>query len=118
MFTVKRSQEFSDWLVALPDPKARAAIVARILRVELGNFGDAKNVGGKVTELRVDVGAGYRVYLTRTAATVQLLLCGGDKSTQQADIRRAQEMVVALDQAKRAEKAKKAVRAKKKKRGK
>lgn len=102
MFTVERTRKFSDWLARLADPKARAAIAARIVRVELGNLGDAKSVGGKVSELRVDFGPGYRVYLTRTGLTVQLLLCGGDKSTQQADIKRAQEMVAELDEAKKA----------------
>lgn len=102
MFTVERTKEFSDWLVRLTDPIARSAIVARVVRVELGNLGDAKRVGGKVSELRVDVGPGYRVYLTRTGLTVQLLLCGGDKSTQQADIQRARAMVAELEQAKKA----------------
>lgn len=106
MFTVERTKQFSDWLVRLADPKARAAIAARIVGVELGNFGDAKSVGGKVSELRVDVGPGYRIYLTRTGLTVQLLLCGGDKSTQQSDIKKAQEMVEELDEAKRATKKK------------
>jgi putative addiction module killer protein len=107
VWTVERTREFSDWLVELADPIARAAIVARIVRVELGNFGDAKSVGGKVSELRVDVGPGYRVYLTRTGHTVQLLLCGGDKSTQQADIQRAREMVEEIDKANKAAKKKK-----------
>lgn len=102
MFTVERTREFSDWLAGLADAKTRAAIVARIVRVELGNLGDVKSVGGKVSELRVDVGPGYRVYLTRTGLTVQLLLCGGDKSTQQADIRKAQEMVEELEEARKA----------------
>lgn len=102
MWTVQQTREFSAWLSRLADPKARAAIVARIVRVELGNLGDAKGVGGRVTELRVDVGPGYRVYITRTGKTVQLLLCGGDKSTQQADIPRAQNMVAEMDKAKKA----------------
>lgn len=114
MFAVERTREFSNWLAELADPKARAAIAARIVRVELGNLGDVKSVGGKVSELRVDVGPGYRVYLTRTGLTVQLLLCGGDKSTQQADIQRAQEMVEELDEAKKAV-TKKQPRAKSKK---
>lgn len=102
MFTVERTKEFSDWLARLADPNGRAAIAARIVRVELGNLGDVKSVGGKVSELRIDVGPGYRVYLTRTGLMVQLLLCGGDKSAQQADIKRAQEMVEELDEAKKA----------------
>lgn len=114
MFTVERTREFSDWLARLADPKARAAITARIVRVELGNLGDVKSVGGKVSELRVDFGPGYRVYLTRTGLTVQLLLCGGDKSTQRADIKTAQEMVEELDEAKKATKKQPKQRQKKK----
>ena len=105
MLTVQRTKEFSEWLAALADPIGRAAIVARIVRLELGNVGDAKSVGGKVSELRVDVGPGYRVYMTRTGATLQLLLCGGDKSSQEADINRAQGIVEELDKTKKAAKA-------------
>ena len=106
-FTVEQTARFKAWLTALDDAKGKAAILARIVRVELGNLGDFKAVGGKVIELRVDVGPGYRVYMTRTGATVQLLLCGGDKSTQKADISDAQAMVVALDAARKAASKKK-----------
>ena len=103
MFTVTRTQDFSQWLVSVGDPKAVAAIAARIVRVEMGNFGDSKSVGGKVTELRIDVGQGYRVYLTRAGRTVQLLLCGGDKTTQVADIAKAQNMVDEIEKAAKAQ---------------
>jgi putative addiction module killer protein len=73
----------------LADAQARARIQARLARVALGNFGDHKPVGDGVLELRIDWGAGYRVYFARIRATVLILLCGGDKTTQQEDIARA-----------------------------
>jgi putative addiction module killer protein len=69
--------------------KGRVAVLRRIDRITLGNFGDHKPVGGGVWELRVDVGPGYRLYYAQAGNTLVLLLCGGDKNTQQADIERA-----------------------------
>ena len=74
------------------DTVARAIIARRIDRLAGGNMGDAKSVGGKVTELRIDHGPGYRVYLTRRGSVLVVRLCGGDKSTQAADIKLAQSM--------------------------
>jgi putative addiction module killer protein len=78
-----------DWLDELRDLRARVAILRRIDRVELGNFGDHKSVGGGVSELRIDVGPGYRVYYAQAGNTLVLLLLGGDKRGQQGDIERA-----------------------------
>lgn len=78
-----------DWLDNLRDLRARIAILRRIDRVVLGNFGDHKSVGGGVSELRVDVGPGYRVYYAQAGNTLVLLLLGGDKRNQQSDIERA-----------------------------
>ncbi len=78
-----------DWLDGLRDLRARIAILRRIDRVELGNFGDHKSVGGGVSELRIDVGPGYRVYYGQAGTTLVLLLLGGDKRSQQGDIERA-----------------------------
>lgn len=80
---------FSQWLDSLKDRKARAIIKCRLDRVDEGNFGDCKSVGGSVFELRVDYGSGYRVYFGQVGLTVVLLLLGGDKSTQEQDIKRA-----------------------------
>lgn len=77
---------FREWLSDLRDVGAQARIRVRLNRVRLGNLGDAKSVGGGVSELRVDHGPGYRVYFARSGNTIVLLLCGGDKSTQQRDI--------------------------------
>jgi len=81
----------SDWLRSLRDAKARIAIDRRIIRMELGNFGDHKFCRDGVWEMRIDVGPGYRVYYAMAGTTVVLLLSGGDKRTQDADISRAEE---------------------------
>jgi putative addiction module killer protein len=76
----------------LRDRQARVRIDARISRLSKGNAGDARSVGSGVSELRIDYGPGYRVYFSRKGKTIILLLCGGDKRTQQADIERAIEI--------------------------
>src|ERR1700691_6615323 len=80
---------FLDWLRKLRDVTARIAVDRRINRIELGNFGDHRFCRDGVWELRIDVGQGYRVYYAVAGTQVVLLLCGGDKRTQDADIRRA-----------------------------
>ena len=82
---------FVHWLERLDDGMARARIEARLATMAAGSFGDAKPVGGGVMELRVDWGPGYRVYFAREGPVVVLLLCGGDKRTQDTDIKRAKE---------------------------
>lgn len=77
---------YSEWLNALKDPRAKAAIISRIDRMELGLFGDFDSVGEGVYELRIHVGHGYRVYYAKEQGNVYLLLCGGNKSTQKKDI--------------------------------
>ena len=86
------TEVFEIWLRRLRDQRARASIISRLERIEDGNLGDRRSVGGGVSELRVNVGAGYRVYYTIRQNAVVILLCGGDKSSQQQDIRRAQRM--------------------------
>lgn len=80
---------YSEWHRNLRDTKARIAIDRRINRIELGNFGDHKFCRDGVSELRIDVGQGYRVYYATAGTQVVLLLCGGDKRTQDGDIERA-----------------------------
>lgn len=89
MFEVRRTAEFIDWLTALKDVQARARIAKRLDRLADGNFGDAKSVGGGVSELRFTFGPGYRVYFTMHGQLVVILLCGGDKQSQKRDIDRA-----------------------------
>jgi putative addiction module killer protein len=74
-----------------------ARILARLESARLGNLGDIRSVGDGASELRIDVGAGYRVYFTRRQRVVIILLCGGDKSTQSRDIARAKLMVQQID---------------------
>lgn len=92
MNTIRRTGEFDTWLSGLKDPKAKARILVRIRSAEMGNFGDCKPVGDGVSEMRIDVGPGYRVYFTRVGSVVYLLLCGGTKSRQPRDIERAKKI--------------------------
>jgi putative addiction module killer protein len=84
-------EPFTEWLNALRHPPFRRRILRRLLRLETGNFGDYKSVGSGVYELRFFFGSGYRVYFGQTGNTLVILLCGGDKSSQRTDIRKAQE---------------------------
>ena len=80
---------YDDWLRRLRDAQAKVAIIRRVTRVERGNFGDHKFCRDGVWELRIDAGPGYRVYYGLAGQQLVLLLCGGDKRTQDADIARA-----------------------------
>jgi putative addiction module killer protein len=87
MREIRKTEIFAKWLDGLSDVKARARIQVRIERLALGNPGDVKPVGEGVSELRIDYALGYRVYYTLRERTVVILLAGGDKRTQAADIR-------------------------------
>ena len=89
---VRTTAEFDAWLAKLKDLRAKAAILARLLRLRTGHFGDAKVVGDGVSELRVDLGPGYRLYYTRIGALVVILLVGGDKGSQSRDIDAAKSL--------------------------
>lgn len=99
MFTLQASPEFDSWLANLADTRAKARIVARLVSAELGNLGGCKPVGNSVSEMRIDVGPGYRVYFVRTGELVYLLLLGGDKASQKRDIKRATAMAKAIGKA-------------------
>ena len=101
MYAFIRTEEFDTWLSALRDNSGRARIVQRIRSAEAGNFGDCEPVGEGVSEMRVHTGPGYRVYFTRRATVLYLLLLGGDKSTQQRDIKTALKMARDLKQEKK-----------------
>lgn len=92
-----RSEQFDTWLAGLKDKIGRARIVHRIRSAEHGNFGDCAPVGEGVSEMRVHVGPGYRVYFTRRGEAVYLLLLGGAKSSQKRDTKRAIAMARALN---------------------
>ena len=97
MYELQRTDVFDNWLLGLRDMRAKARILARLESARLGNVGDARSVGDRVSEMRVDVGVGYRVYFTRRQRVVLILLCGGNKSTQARDIARPKLMVQAID---------------------
>ena len=86
---VGRTRDFDVWLKALRDVRGRAVIARRIDRLASGHRGDAKSVGDDVQKLRIDHGPGYRVYFARRGERLILLLCGGDKGSQDRDIERA-----------------------------
>jgi putative addiction module killer protein len=87
---------FREWLLDLRDDKARARIAVRIRRLELGNPGKVKPVGGGVSEMKIDYGPGYRLYFIAMGTKTVILLCGGDKATQDRDIADAKAMVPAV----------------------
>lgn len=89
---VVQTDEFETWLKRLKDARGKARILRRLDRLAQGNPGDVRPIGKGLSELRVDVGPGYRVYYLRDGERLILLLCGGDKSTQQKDISNAHEL--------------------------
>lgn len=96
MIDVRKTEEFDFWLAGLKDKIGKANIVARIRRLGLGNAGDTAAVGEGVSELRIHVGPGYRVYFKQTDKTIVLLLCGGNKTSQTKDIKRAKRLAANL----------------------
>ena len=97
MIEVRETDVFSKWLLGLRDRSGRRAIVVRIQRLALGNPGDVKPVGHGVSELRVAHGPGYRVYFVKRGEVLIVLLCGGDKSSQDADIAEAHALAADLE---------------------
>jgi putative addiction module killer protein len=92
MTRIRRSSIYIRWLKKLRDPQARARIVTRVKRLEEGNPGDVGPVGEGISELRIHYGPGYRVYYKDTGKEIVILLCGGDKTTQQADVAEAKRI--------------------------
>ena len=89
MFEIIKSDTFERWLIGLKDRQARLRVQSRVDRLSEGNPGDVKPVGGGISELRIDFGPGYRVYFMKRGLLVIVLLAGGDKRTQQIDIKHA-----------------------------
>ena len=96
MFEIRKTKTFAKWLNGLRDMRARARVQVRIERLGTGNVGDAKSVGEGVSEMRIDYGPGYRVYFTKRGSEVIVLLAGGDKRIQDADIRTALRLARSL----------------------
>ena len=89
---IRQTEVYARWFGSLRDRRARARINVRIRRLSLGNPGDVKAIGGGVSELRIDYGPGYRVYFTQRRQELIILLAGGDKRTQDRDIKTAREL--------------------------
>jgi putative addiction module killer protein len=89
VYKIYTTEEFRSWFSKLRDLRASMRIQARLRRLELGNVGDAKPVGGGVSELRIDYGPGYRIFFVQRGDRIAILLYGGDKSSQRHDIKKA-----------------------------
>jgi putative addiction module killer protein len=97
MLKIRKTEVFEHWLFSLKDRIAKRRILTRIDRLEMGNPGDTRSVGAPVVELRIDHGPGYRIYYVQRGDVLVILLCGGDKSTHDQDIRSAHAMLSHLD---------------------
>ncbi|HMB17242.1 MAG TPA: type II toxin-antitoxin system RelE/ParE family toxin [Pelovirga sp.] len=97
MIEVRKTERFTKWFNGLKDRRAKARIQVRIDRLEMGHFGDVAPIGEGVSELRIFYGPGYRVYFVQRNAVVVILLSGGDKSSQAADIAKAKEIAKQLE---------------------
>jgi putative addiction module killer protein len=97
VLSVRLTQGFQAWLDGLRDQKAQVRIAARLRLAEAGNLGDWNPVGGKVSEMRVNFGPGYRLYFTRRGSVLIVMLAGGEKSSQTRDIKRAQQILKKLE---------------------
>ena len=96
MVQIRATTIFKQWLDDLKDLRARAKIQMRIKRLQMGNFGDVKAVGEGISELRITEGKGYRVYIKNQNGVIVILLCAGDKSTQENDIKKAKSLAKEL----------------------
>jgi putative addiction module killer protein len=92
LIEIRQTDTFATWFAGLRDRQARARITARIRRLSLGNPGDVRPIGHGLSEMRIDYGPGYRVYFVQRGEVVVILLCGGDKRTQDRDIAHALAM--------------------------
>ena len=97
-YEIVTTETFKKWLSKVKDRQARKAIAMRLLRAEAGNLGDVKPVGGAVSEMRIFVGKGYRIYFTVRNSQLVILLCGGNKSSQTKDIEQAKEILRSLEE--------------------
>jgi putative addiction module killer protein len=92
MMELKQTEVFRKWRAKLRDERARALIASRLDRLAFGNAGDVRPIGQGISELRIDYGPGYRVYFRQRGTTIIILLCGGDKRTQDRDIKLAKRL--------------------------
>ena len=97
-YEIASTEIFNKWYQGLKDRNAAKVIAQRLTRVASGNLGDIASVGGGVSEMRIFAGQGYRIYFTMRRGVVILLLCGGDKSSQTRDIKKAKEIMKSIDE--------------------
>jgi len=97
MIEIRRTEVFKDWVVNLRDHIAQARIVKRVERLAQGNPGQSRSVGEGVVELKIDYGPGYRIYYVNRGSVLIVLLCGGDKDSQEKDIVRAKNLAAHLE---------------------
>jgi|SRR5579872_1714404 len=97
MLEIRETEEFANWLAALRDRVGKAKILVRIQRLAKGNPGDVKPVGDGISELRINYGPGYRIYYIRRGTALIILLCGGDKGSQEKDIAKARKLAGELE---------------------
>ncbi len=98
MIEVRQTETYARWFAKLRNMRAKARIDVRVRRLSLGNAGDVKPVGGGISELRIDVGKGYRVYYVNRGGCLIILLAGGDKSSQQRDIENAKTIAADIQE--------------------
>ena len=96
MIEIRQTDHYSRWFSKLRDPRAKAKINIRIRRLSLGNPGDVEPIGSGLSELRINYGPGYRIYYMKHGSEYIVLLAGGDKASQQRDIKRAQDLAANL----------------------
>ena len=92
MKEIRRSSVYNNWFMGLRDIRAQHRILTRIKRLAMGNPGDVRHFGESISEMRIDYGPGYRVYYKDTGKEIIILLCGGNKKNQQADIAEARKI--------------------------
>ena len=97
LIEVRQTTRFATWLAGLRDERAKARILMRLDRAGKGNLGDVAPVGGGVSEMRIFYGPGYRVYFVQRGSKLIVLLCGGDKSSQSADIEEAKALAMEIE---------------------
>jgi len=98
MYKLLQTDTYRNWENALHDKRAKQIIVARLFRIANGLFGDVQPVGEGINEIRIHYGPGYRIYFQQRKDILIILLCGGDKSTQREDIKRAKEIAGRLEE--------------------
>ena len=98
VYSIETTDEYDKWFTKLKDTLGKIKILARLARVENGNFGDHKQLGDELFELRMFFGPGYRIYYTIREGRIVLLLVGGDKSTQKKDIKKAEALLEKLEE--------------------